>query len=99
MARRSRTQITQELAKKIVRKLKAKPSNQPGTSASHKFYDVFTENILVLTFSIRHGSKKYLGNDHLMGDLFVNAHTCKCLARCTYSKDKWLEHLRDIGEL
>jgi len=100
MPRKSRTQITGELARKIVRKLRAKESSQPGQSAAHKYYDVFHDDgRLILTFSIRHSQAKYLGHDHLLKDLHVNAHHGKCLAQCTYSRDQWISHLQKIGEL
>ncbi len=97
--RRSRTQITGELARKIVRKLKAKETSQPGYSTAHKFYDVFHDDgRLILTFSIRHSNKKYLGHDHLLDDLHVNAYKGKCLAQCTYSKAQWIRDLQAAGQ-
>jgi len=98
MPRPSNTQITAQHAKKIVKKLKAKPSSS-GHSKAHKFYDVFHEDQLVLTFSIRHGSSKYLGHDHLIHELGVNAHDCKCLAQCTYTKKKWIEAMQKLGRI
>jgi len=97
--RRSRTQITGELARKIVKKLKAKESGQPGQSTAHKYYDVFHDDgRLILTFSIRHAKAKYLGHDHLLDDLHVNARNGKCLAQCSYSKSQWVADLEAIGE-
>jgi hypothetical protein len=99
MPRKSGTQITGEMARKIVKKLKAKQTTRPGLSNAHKYYDVFHDDgRLVLTFSIRHSNAKYLGHDHLLKDLFVSASKGKCLARCTYSKKEWIAHLIEIGE-
>lgn len=91
MARRSRTQLTSEHAKKIVKKLKAQ---RGPSSKAHDHYEVFYEDTLVVTLSLRRGSGKYLGHDHLIHDLRVNASKCKCLAQCSYSRVQWL---RDIG--
>lgn len=96
MPRRSRSQITRKMAGKIVKKLKAKLAG----GGSHKQYEVYDDNdVLAATFTVRHGSADYLGHDHLMGELKVNAHRCKCLAWCTFSRNQYLQHLRDIGEL
>jgi hypothetical protein len=93
MGRPSHTQITGELAKKIVKKLKGKESKRPGKDHSHAFYDVFSlKGIYITSLSLRHGadSKKYLGHDHMIEQLKINAFKAKQLAQCTMSRRAWI---------
>jgi len=55
---------------------------------------------LILTFGIRHG--KNSGHGHLCGsngDLKLSETRAVALARCTMSKDEYLQHLKDRGIL
>lgn len=93
-------QITREIAQKVVRKLKAKKAASAGKGKAHTHYDVFgADGEIILSFSVRHGSQKNLGHDHLMGDLYTNAHNVKRLANCTYSRKKYLEYLKELGTI
>lgn len=94
MPRPSRTQITAEYAVKIVRKLKAKESSAPGSGNAHTYYDVLSnQGKYLLSISLRHGarSQKYLGHDHMIGQLRINAYDAKRLAQCSLSRDSYLK--------
>lgn len=88
MPRRSRTQITAEYAKIIVRKLKGKLSNDVQ---AHKHYDVYSldGSRWLTSLSLRHGSRDNAGHDHMIGELGVNAFKAKELARCNITPEKW----------
>jgi hypothetical protein len=87
-------QLTKELARKIVRKLKAKK----GPSGAHQLFDVLDgDGTLILSISVRHGSEKDKGHDHLQDELHVNTHQAKCLAYCTLSKENWIQSLIQGG--
>ena len=96
MPRRSRTQITADYAKRIVKKLKGQRS---GECDAHKYFDVYTvDGKLYLTqLSLRHGSgsRPYLGHDHMIGQLGVNAYTAKELARCNVTREEWANAFQD----
>jgi len=94
MARRSRSQITTELAKKIVDKLKAVDISDK--SDEHYEYGVFHDGQLVKEFGVRRGSRRGQGNDHIPGDLGVGPNFAKQLAHCPKSRD---DYLREIEEL
>jgi len=94
MARRSRNQITKELALKIVRKLEAVDVSDSGDE--HDTYFVYHDNRVVASFGIRRSSKKDMGHDHIPRELHVGAHFAKLLARCPKTRD---DYLVKIGEL
>jgi hypothetical protein len=53
---------------------------------------------LVLWFGIRHG--RTTGQGHLVGEnhqLKLNATGALALARCTMTKDEYIQHLKDCG--
>lgn len=94
MSRKSNTQITKELAKKIVKKLKAKNVSEAGDA--HDNYAVYFEERIVASFGLRRGSRPGAGHDHVPKELNVNAHFAKLLGQCPRSFD---DYLREIGEL
>jgi hypothetical protein len=96
--RRSSTQITSELAHKIVSKLEAVKENaQRG--APHDLYVVYEKGAAVALFGIRRGSQKNLGHDHIPKQIHVNAFKAKQLANCPMSRDQWIEELKNKGLL
>lgn len=92
MPRRSRNQITAELAKVVIKKLKAK---QNGECVAHKHFDVYTVDgkKYLTTLSLRHGadSKKNQGHDHMINQLGVNSYYAKELGRCNRSRVQWIK--------
>ena len=87
--------ITKEIAEKLVKKLKAK---KRGKAGAHIYYDVWDNEEIVVWFSLRHGSEKDKGHDHIPPQLGVNAHKTKCLAQCTYSRNDYLKEIRGEPE-
>ena len=89
-------QLTKELAEKIRRKLKGRRGKKSG---AHQLYNVFDDDgtTLITTLSIRHGSEKDLGHDHLQDDLHLNSFKAKELARCSMSRDEWIDFLIQNG--
>ncbi|GEM_PF-1246306 len=94
MPRPSNTQITAQLAKKIVDKLKGQVS---GQCKAHVYYDVFSlDGETYLTqLSLRHGSRLNLGHDHMIKQLDMNAYKAKRLGQCTISREQWLKEFQD----
>ena len=92
--RRSRTQITKELAQKIVGKLEAVNESQAGDE--HDEYGVYHNDVLVAQFGVRRGARKGAGHDHIPGDLGVGPNFAKQLGQCPKSRD---DFLRAIGVL
>jgi hypothetical protein len=95
VTRRSKTQITSELAKKIADKLKAE--KQPSGSSAHDLYVVSEDGEALCFFSIRRGSRKNLGHDHIPGEIHVGPSKAKRLGQCPMSRDEWLEEMRGQG--
>ena len=90
MPRRSRNQITKELALAIVDKLGAE--NHGGSS--HDQYVVYDDDDeAVALFSIRRGSQKNKGHDYIPGEIGVGPNFAKQLARCTKSRNDYLKKL------
>jgi len=88
-------QLTKELAKKIVKKLKGKKSKK---SKAHQLFDVRdADGTLIVSISLRHGSEKDQGHDHLQDELCVNTHIAKGLAYCPVSKEQWIQRLIEQG--
>jgi hypothetical protein len=89
--RRSRNQITKELALKIAKKLEAVNESDPGDE--HDTYAVYHNGILVVAFGIRRSSQKNMGHDHIPRELQVGPNFAKQLAQCTKSKREYLEKI------
>lgn len=85
--------ITQELAHRIVKKLRAEIDERPGKA--HALAQVWVEGRLVATFGLRRGSNKEQGHDHVPGALYVSPNEARQLGLCPMSRDQWIERLRD----
>lgn len=94
MPRRSRNQITKELALKIVSKLKAEAITT--RSDVHDVYAVFHNQQMVGSFGIRRSSQRNKGHDHIPTELGVGPNFAKQLGQYPKSRD---DFLRRIGEL
>lgn len=94
MPRRSRNQITKELAVRIASKLEAVEESEPG--AAHENYVVYHENIEVASFGIRRSPQKNKGHDHIPKELRVGPNFAKQLGLCPMSRD---DYLMKIGVL
>jgi len=94
MPRRSSNQITNELAKKIVKKLKAKKEN----SGPHDQYVVYHNDEAVAAFGMRHSSQKNKGHDHIPGELGVGPNFAKQLGQCPKSREDFLKELGLLEE-
>ncbi len=94
MPRRSRNQITKELALRIARKLDA--VNESDPSDEHDTFAIYHNEILVAAFGIRRSSQKNKGHDHIPKELQVGPNFAKQLAQCTKSKN---DYLRKIGAI
>ncbi|GAB5513729.1 MAG: hypothetical protein Rhob2KO_14540 [Rhodopirellula baltica] len=93
MGRKSSTQITKQLAIKIIKKLKAVDITQDGDA--HDEYGVYHEGMLIATFGLRRGSRPGSGHDHIPRELGVGPNFAKGLANCPKSRDQYLV---EIGE-
>lgn len=85
--------ITQELARKIVRKLGATVDERKNRP--HDLACVWVEGKLVATFGLRRGSNKEQGHDHVPDALYVSPREAKLLAQCPMSRDEWIQKLRE----
>ena len=85
--------ITKELALKIVKKLRA--TEIKSSSKAHDLYVVEEDGIDVAIISIRRGSEKDLGHDYLKNDLHISPRQAKDLAQCPWSRDDYIECMRD----
>ncbi len=88
-------QITLELARKIVKKLKAKKI--PKRSSAHDFMVVEENGQDVASFGIRRGSEKDQGHDHIPKNLLVTTRFAKDLANCPKSRQDWIDHMKERG--
>lgn len=89
MPRRSRNQITKELAKKIIDKLEAVKES----SGAHDQYVVYHKGEAVAIFGLRHSSQKNKGHDHIPPELGVGPNFAKQLGQCTKSFADFLKKL------
>jgi hypothetical protein len=94
MARRSRSQITRELALKIAQKLEAVAITT--RSDEHDEYGVYHEGALVASFGIRRSSRKSIGHDYIPNELGVGPNFAKQLGWCPKQR---VDYLREIGEM
>ena len=96
MPRRSRNQITKELALKIVAKLEAQFITT--RSSAHDEYGVFHNDQMIASFGVRRSSTKNKGHDHIPTELGVGPHFAKDLARCPKSRDDFLRRVGAMTE-
>ena len=85
-------QITRQLAQAIVKKLKAQKA--PGTTKAHDTCIVEHNGQIVGHISLRRGSNKEQGHDHIPRDINVPSNFAKQLAYCPKSRNDWLDELR-----
>ena len=90
-------QITKELALKIVKKLGAREVTTRGSA--HDEYEVREGDVLLGFISIRRGSAKDKGHDYVPRDLHISPHQAKELANCPWSRDDYIQCMREKGEL
>lgn len=92
----SRSRIQKRDALAIASKLGAKVE----TDGAHQLATFEVDGIVILTFGIRHG--KSGGHGHLAGrygNLCMSEKKVMQLATCTMSRDEYIQHLKDIGEI
>jgi hypothetical protein len=89
--------ITKELAVKIVRKLSAAPI--PSRGRAHDLYEVRYRGRVVAVISLRRGSEKDQGHDHLPRDLHLSPNRTKLLGQCPFTQDDYFQALRGQGLL
>jgi len=87
--------INKELAVKIIKKLKATQTD----SGAHNDYEVldFRGNVVAIT-SLRHGSAKELGHDHMPDDLHIGAGKAKLLGQCPLTRLQYINILQQQGD-
>ena len=87
--------ITKELAKQIIKKLMA---TQVKRSGAHILYNVEHAGCVVASTSLRHGSGKDLGHDHIPRDLGLTPATTKRFAQCSVTREdlirEWVQQGR-----
>lgn len=92
----SRSPIQKREALAIASKLGAKLV----PDGKHQLATFEHEGIIILTFGIRHGKKG--GHGHLVGrygNLRLSETKVQQLAACSMSRDDYIRHLKDIGEI
>lgn len=89
--------ITKELAEKIVSKLNA--SRIKTRNKAHDEYAVEYKGRVIAILSIRRGSAKEQGHDHIPRDLQIRPNQARSLAQCSWSREDYLENLRERGQL
>lgn len=90
--------ITKEHALNIASKLKAKRIDEKK-QRPHDLYAVYDGEVLVTTFSVRRGSNKEAGHDHIPRQLFVGPKAARDLAQCPMSRDDWFRAIREMGKI
>ncbi len=94
MPRKSRTQITKEMARRIAKKLNAQIDK---AGSAHDLASVFHDGLIIAQFGIRRGSRGNAGHDHIPSDIFVGPNFTRQLAQCTKSRDQWIQKLIEDG--
>lgn len=92
-------QITKELAEKIVKKLGATKSLPQRKGAPHELFDFVHDGVLVAKLSLRRGSEKDQGHDHMLKELRLGPRDAREFAQCKISVAEYLEILRGKGLL
>ncbi len=87
--------ITKELAVKIAKKLNAVAIK--SRSKAHDLFAVEYQSQVVAEISIRRGSRKDLGHDHVPRDLHVSPRNARLLAQCPLSREEYFQLLREQG--
>lgn len=88
--------ITKELAIKIISKLKATEIHSGG---AHDQYQITDDHGRVVAItSIRHGSNKEAGHDHMPNDLHLGPSKARSLAQCGVSRKQYIAILQEQGD-
>ncbi len=90
-------QITKQMAKKIVSKLKATRADRHSTA--HDLMVVTHDGKIIVSFGMRRGSKKELGHDHIPRELGVSMGFAKKLALCSKYRDDWIREMKNRGHI
>ena len=85
--------ITKQHALAIVEKLKASLATNKK-NRPHDLYRVYENDELIANFSIRRGSEKDKGHDHVPKQLLVSPRDARDLAQCPMSREDWIEKLK-----
>ena len=88
--------ITKELAKKILKKLKATRIGSGGAHIDYVISD-FQGRIIAIT-SLRRGSNRELGHDHMPDDLHIGPSKAKLLGQCPLSRAEYIKILQAQGD-
>ena len=89
--------VNKELAEKIVKKLGAKPSRSRRPGSPHELYDFEVGGVLVLTLSLRRGSNRESGHDHIPEELHLRPHNASKFGQCNITLKQYLEMLIQSG--
>ena len=89
--------ITKELGLRIVKKLEGQLL--AAKSKAHDIYGVYENAQLIARISIRRGSEKDKGHDHIQRDLNVPTSFAKGLAQCPKSRGEWIGYMRENGHI
>ncbi len=87
-------QITKELAVKIIAKLKAVKTK---SGKAHDDYSVEHKGVVIALTSLRRGSAKDLGHDHMPKDLHIGPNKAKLLGQCPLSLKGYIDFLKEQG--
>ena len=87
--------ITKELAIKILDKLKGIKTGKKG--GAHTEYAIEHNGQVIALTSLRHGSEKDLGHDHMPRDLNVGPNFAKLLGQCPKSRNDYIRKLQEDG--
>lgn len=88
--------LTKADAEEIAKKLKAEAGRKAG---AHTVRKVYVNGKWVATVSIRHGSNRDLGHNHIVRDIHESPHNAKQLAICTRSYEDWVQSMREKGKV
>jgi hypothetical protein len=88
--------ITKELAVKIIKKLDATKVASGGAHDQYQITD-FQGRVVAVT-SVRHGSNKELGHDHMPDDLHLGPSKTKSLGQCNISRKQFIAILQEQGD-
>lgn len=92
--------ITKELAVKIIKKLnspKERVCVEIIASGAHTNYAIYHDGVLITQTSVRHGSEKDKGHDHMPKDLGVGPGFTKRFGQCDKSVKQLLKEWRAIS--
>ena len=93
------SQITKQKGRKIARKLQAK-LDKKNINRPHDLYIVYDDaNNRVASFTIRKGSLKDEGNEHIPRDLHLHHSEALLINNCKWWREEYFAVLRQRGML